>query len=328
MINFQLFLAEEAGRGFIKGSGSEAQRHFDKYIKPHLGSSTPTHTLGKAHGDLEAGAQLRLHSTEDINGKTHAIVSVNGSKQKHTIPVSKLYKPGEAQTNKGFDYENSFIDRMKQHKIMPQEAAGAGFTGGTDFVIHNPKKNTQHKGRAKSSESIFHGETKRDTTAAMGQLTIKHTPERGWHIPDEAREKRPQYAKAIEDAGIIDHMNKHYDPKTSKIETTASGRAKSIFLKHPNLDPAEAYLHDHHVHVLQVGSGYGTYRVGRKDATGHGFPRVTGKGKWTIREKQAGNKSARTVMFQPDGVNGLNKSHINLDDDEHIQKFKKTLGIK
>lgn len=332
MINFKNFntaylLDEEISRGFIKSSGAEAIRHHEKYIKPYIGSETPTHTLGKEHGELEAGTQVKIHGTEDVKGKAHVLVSTGESDKTHLVPVSKLHKPGEVQSNKGFDYENNFIEHMKRHSIMPKEVAGAGFSGGTDFVIQNPKNKSMQRGRVKAHENLFHGETKKDTTAAMGQLTIRFHPDKGWHIPDDAREKRPQYAKAIENAGILDHMNKHYHPDTSKIETTASGRAKSIVLKHPNLDPAESYLQDHHVHVLQVGSGYGTYRVGKKDATGHGFPRITGKGKWTIREKQAGNKNARTVMFQPDGVKGLDKSHINLDDEEHVKSFKKTLGI-
>ena len=136
--------------------------------------------------------------------------------------------------------------------------------------------------------------------------------------------KLRRYAKHIEKSGIIDHMNKHH-PDPEKEHTTESGRAKTIEIKHPNLHPAEGYLKDHHVHVLQVG-GHGTYKVGHKDETGHGLPSISGKGKWRIREKQKGNKSARTVAFHPDGVKGLNKSHVDLDNDEHLHKFKKTLG--
>ncbi len=38
------------------------------------------------------------------------------------------------------------------------------------------------------------------------------------------------------------------------------------------------------------------------DETGHGLPKISGKGVWRIREKQKGNKSARTVAFHPDGL--------------------------
>ena len=121
-------------------------------------------------------------------------------------------------------------------------------------------------------------------------------------------------------------MNKTQDPDKHTIETTASGRAKSITFKHPDLSPAVSYLKDHHVDVLHVVSGYGTYKVNSKDVTDHGLPPIKGKGKFIIREKQAGNKSARTIAFHPDGVKGLEKSHVNLDNDDHLEHFAKTLG--
>jgi len=49
---------------------------------------------------------------------------------------------------------------------------------------------------------------------------------------------------------------------------------------------------------------------------------------WRIREKQRGNKFARTVAFHPDGKKGLNKSTVDLDNDEHLFSFKKTIGHK
>jgi len=240
------------------------------------------------------------------------------------IPISKMHKPGEAPTNKGHDYESKFVDRLKHHGIMPHHLSGAGSTGGTDFAVENRQKKTVHNGTV--SGSLLNGETKDGVTAAMGQLTIHHTKEKGWHIGDAAREKRPLYAKQIEKSGVLAHMNKHFK-NPNKATTTESGRAKTIEIKHPDLDPAHAYLQDHHVHVLQVG-GYGTYSVGKKDETGHGLPNISGKGSWRIREKQKGNKSARTVAFHPDGKSGLNKSTYDLDKDEDLFKFKKTLGHK
>lgn len=38
-------------------------------------------------------------------------------------------------------------------------------------------------------------------------------------------------------------------------------------------------------------------------------------------------KSFRSYLI-PDGTKGLNKSHVNLDKDEDLHKFKKTLGHK
>ena len=105
-------------------------------------------------------------------------------------------------------------------------------------------------------------------------------------------------------------------------KTTETGVINRAFVSVYNLitdsDVVEFYLN--------LNSGFGTYKVGDKDETEHGLPGLSGNGKWTIREKQAGNKSSRTVMFQPDGKKGLNKSHVNLDDDTHLSEFKKTLG--
>ena len=190
----------------------------------------------------------------------------------------------------------------------------------------NKKTNKVHKGKAQSGESVFRGEVKADVSAAMGQLTIRHDPAKGgWHIPEEARAKRPEYAKQIEQAGILEHMNKHHDPDKGVV-TTASGRAQNVVMKHPNMEPANAYLKDHHADFVHVGDGFGTYRVGKRDATGHGLPPLSGTGKWTVRQKQGGNPKSRTVMFQPDGKKGLQKSHVNLENDEHLESFKKTIG--
>lgn len=329
------FLIEEM-RGALTGSGAQGDRHVTQYITPYLPGGEKhdkngTHVLHKDVEGLEAGTTVRLHSHKKINGKHHVEISKPGSRKKYTVPITKLAKPGEAPKNIGHQYESDFIDRMKKHGLMPKEAQGAGSTAGTDFIITNKKKQRTHKGVVNSEENIYHGETKADTTAAFGQLTIRHDPKKGgWHIPDEARAKRPRYAQAIEDAGILDRMNRHYNPDKHEIPTTASGRAKNVTLQHDDLGPAKAYLLDHHVHVLQVGGGYGTYSVHEedKDPTGHGLPPISGMGKWTVREKQLGNKRARTVMFQPDGKKGLDRSHINLDDDEHVQSIKKTLGHK
>ena len=335
MKNLSQFITEEM-RGPLTASGAQGDRHVKQYIKPYLPGEEShdkngTHILNKDVENISAGTMVRLHGHRKINGKHHAEISEPGSRKKYTVPISKLSKPGSVPKNMGHQYESDFIDRMKSHGLMPKEAQGAGSTAGTDFIITNKKKNKQHKGVVNSQENIYHGETKADTTAAFGQLTIRHDPEKGgWHVPDEARAKRPRYAQSIEDAGILKRMNKHYDPDKHKIPTTASGRAQSITLPHDDLGPAKSYLLDHDVHVLQVGSGYGTYSVHEndEDPTGHGLPAISGMGKWTVREKQLGNKRARTVMFQPDGKKGLNRSHINLDDDEHVKSIKKTLGHK
>ena len=320
-------LEEAVGRGVMTAGGRDSERHEKQYIDPHIGSQEYTHELAKPHKDVPAGSKLRILGKERIEGKLHVHTINDATREEHTIPISKIHKPGEAPKNKGLDYETKTFERFQKAGITPLEAKSAGSTGGTDVTIVNKKKKTNHKGRIKHAEDLISGEVKEGVTAAMGQLTIHHdTAKGGWHVGDKARALRPRYAAAIEKAGILEHMNKYYDPDKHKIETTASGRAKSVTIKHPNLDPATEYLHDHHVDILHVGSGYGTYKVGKKDVTGHGLPSIDGRGEFIVREKQAGNKKARTVMFKPDGVKGLTKSHVNLDDDEHLENFAKTLG--
>ena len=321
MKSFKYWLEEADGRGKLTASGKTGEEHLKKYVEPHLNSDKFTHHLAAEHGDMPKGTAVKLSKVEHIKGKIH-VHAEDESGNHHIIPISKLHKPGEAPKNKGHDYETKFVDRLKKHKLMPEHMHGAGSTAGTDFSVENKKKGVFHAGSV--TGKMLNGETKNGTTAAMGQLTIHHTPEKGWHVGEAAKKKRPKYAEQIEKSGILEHMNKHH-PEPHKEESTSSGRAKTIEIKHPNLEPAHAYLKDHHVHVLQVG-GHGTYRVGEKDETGHGLPKISGKGVWRIREKQKGNKSARTVAFHPDGVKGLNKSHVDLDNDEHIHAFKKTLG--
>jgi len=321
--SFKSFL-DNLSEANLSASGTNAEYHAGKYIKPYIGKKN-THKLAAPVEGLSEKRPVTVHGHEIINGRYHAVVNQDGGRKKKVL-FSKLKKPISKTENEGHKYEKDFADRLKNRGIMPKEIQTAGSSAGTDFVAENKNKKVMHTGRVAHDSKVLHqGETKQDVSAAFGQLTIHHTPERGWHISDKARTNRPQYAQEIEKAGILDHMNKH-QPDPEKSPVTASGRAKSVELKHPDLKPAEAYLKDHHVEFLQVGGGYGTYRVGDKDSTGHGLPNITGKGKWTIREKQRGNKKARTVQFRPDGTKGLDRSHINLDQDPHLEDFAKTLG--
>ena len=200
------------------------------------------------------------------------------------------------------------------------EGEAAGFTSGNDFNLINKKNNTKHKGEV-HNESALQGETKAGKTAAFGQLTIAYDKKKGgWHIPDDAHAKRPGYAKHIESKGILEHMNKKHKPTG----LVAGGPlAKNVMFDHDDLEPANAYLNDHHVDVVQVGK-HGTYKVGEKDKTGHGLPKLTGKGQWRVRQKTS-DPLKRTVQFM---VKNADKSHVDLDNDEHLSAMAKTLGHK
>ena len=323
MLSFKHYITEVA----CQASGLEAARHTRKYITPFIGNGQEgTHTIAAKAPGLNVGDNVTIHS-HHINdqGIHHIVVSKPGSSEKITIPTSKVHKVGTKTENKGHKVETKFFQRMQNRGLTPEGAKPAGSTAGSDVPIINKRKRTTHTGRDITDKAEqLNGEVKKDTGAAFGQLTIVHDPERGgWHIPDGARELRPGYASAIEKAGLIEHANKNI-PEPHKAITTASGKAQNITAPHPDLQPAEAYLKDHDVDFLHIGS-HGTFRVGENDVTGHGLPRLTGKGLWTIRQKTSDPRK-RTIQFQPHGSRGLHKSHVNLDNDEHLNAFARTLG--
>jgi len=112
-------------------------------------------------------------------------------------------------------------------------------------------------------------------------------------------------------------LNQHQHPKNA----TPGKKAKDLSLDHPNLDPANSYLKDHHVDVLHVGS-HGTYKVGKEDKTGHGLPEFKGEGRWISKEKHKDDYK-RTIQFS---VRHADKSHVDLGKDEHAHAMAKTLG--
>ena len=324
MHSFKYYITEVA----LRASGREAARDTAKYITPYIGNGQEgTHTIASKvrRTGLDVGDNVTIHSHHvDDRGVHHIVVSKPGSSEKITIPTSKINKVGTNAENKGHRAEATFHERMKKWGLTPPGSKPAGSTAGSDVRIIDKRQNTTHLGRDVTSQANeLNGEVKKDTGAAFGQLTIHHDPLKGgWHIPDRARKKQPKYAAAIEQAGIIDQMNKRV-PDPGKATITNSGRAQTITIPHPDLNPVEAYLQDHHVDFLHVGS-HGTYRVGGSDATGHGLPPITGQGAFDVRDKHQNN--TRTIQFRPRDSRGLNKSHVNLNNDDHLDAFAKTLG--
>lgn len=330
MLSFKTFLFETP----ISSSGQSAERHIKKYIDPHIGSKTPTHTTTKDFGSIKGGSKVRIHKKVQQYHRTLVHVS-DEQGNKETMPVSRLHKPNEGKVkNKGLEFEQKFVEHLKKHGLMHSEAKGAGSTAGNDFHIINRKTGEKlkvrvHEGVHDNSvneevldeDSIHFGETKLDTSAAFGQLTIHHHPKKGWHIPEESRKKRPKYAAAIEKSGVLDAFNKHHKSAPKPEE---GKKAKSFTQKHSDLKPIHAYLADHHVDVVHVGS-HGTYRAGEHDKTGHGLPKMEGHGKWLVRQK-TDNPNHRTVQFSPDGKKGLKPSHVDIMREDHMEAFKKSLG--
>ena len=100
----------DEGRARMASSGVAAEDHLIKYVLPHLNSEQHTHTLATEHEDLPAGSHVKLKSFDVINDKVH-VHAEDQSGNDQLIPLSKLYKPGEAPANRGHDYENKFVDK-------------------------------------------------------------------------------------------------------------------------------------------------------------------------------------------------------------------------
>jgi len=203
---------------------------------------------------------------------------------------------------------------MKKNGLVAKRSKSPGSNVGSDVKIVG-------------KHSTLNGEVKSKMSTNFGQMTIHHNPKKGgWHIPDSSRERSPEFAKEFEKTGIIDHLNKHHDP-SKNIRRTASGRAEELSFHHKNVQPAKAYMKDKNIDFVHVKT-HGTFVGGhKKDVSGMDLPHVSGQGKWTVREKHqsATGKHTRTVRFSPYARN--KKSHVHLDNPEHVEKFKKTLGL-
>ena len=106
------------GRARMASSGAAAEDHLMKYVLPYLNAEGHTHTLAAEHEDLPAGSHVKLKSFDLVNDKLH-VLAEDQTGNDQLIPLSKLYKPGETPANRGHDYENKFVERLKKHGIMP-----------------------------------------------------------------------------------------------------------------------------------------------------------------------------------------------------------------
>lgn len=160
MLRFNRFIQyiEEAldyGNVALSGTGANAKRHAAKYITPHINAQEPTHTIKTAYKGIPAGAEVKVHGHEVVNGKYHAIVSHDGEHK--LVPFSRMYKPrvsysynDEHATKhmwnhsvlhgiKDGDKLANEIEKAKQdpsHPLSFENATGDGFTGKKKLEAH------------------------------------------------------------------------------------------------------------------------------------------------------------------------------------------------
>jgi hypothetical protein len=330
MFDLKKFILEEAKNRFlleaktgIVSSGYKAERHTKKYIVPFIGQKN-THILRRNVPGIDSGSKVTIHSTRVINGIHHAVISSNDGK-KIEVSHSVLDKPSSAVKNTGdagFKKETELGDKLKSHGLMDPETPTAGSsTKYHDFHLISKRKNKRFAGIEKKQ---IGGESKISLKAKMGAISFHHTPEKGWHIKDENRKKKPKFASAIENATVngkplLQHMNEHWgDP-------TKTDKLPNITTDGTDLHPLHAYASDAGVDVLHVHS-HGTFRVGsseKRDRTGLNLPKPEGSGRFTIGPERAGG--AVHGAFRPLSK-GFEKSNVDLMNDEHLNNIKKLLG--
>lgn len=138
MLSFKQFLYEALhyGAQTLKGSGSEGERHAEKYVTPHIGNSDATHVT-KGHGTFAPGTELHVHGYHaDDKGRIHIHVSDTAGNKGH-IPASKIYKPKE-----DFGYNDEHAT-----KHVWNRAVGKGISHDLNKMkadIEDAKTNTKH----------------------------------------------------------------------------------------------------------------------------------------------------------------------------------------
>jgi len=237
------------------------------------------------------------------------------------------------QKNKGFEKEDSLVNHLNKHGIM--KGHGAGASDDNDFHLIDKRKpiSKSDNGTGKNVNKI-QGEHKSSLkTSAFGQITLSRHPQTGeFHISDEARANRPEFAAHVEKAMVtthdgrrirlLDHLNEQ-QPLDYKSKA-GNSKATDIYGEDQDLSPAHAYMRDHHVSVVHI-DGHGTFRAGEsehKDVHGLNLPKFEGKGRFRVRQKTP-DPNKRTIQFS---ALSANKSPLDISTDEGAQSMKKILG--
>jgi hypothetical protein len=203
MLRFKQFISEANLSG-----GAKAESHAKKYIEPFIGQEN-THELDKPFQNISAGSRLTVHGHHYIDGKPHAKVSSEGSKDIFSIPFSKIKKPkikakyndehafkhiwnhGIKSGNFDINHLRDEVEKAKTDTTHPLHIGNIdekGFSGGkrTDAHTNSYYDELHHAANTVSEVAKhphFQDEIKKGTTAEIGGAAkLKRTKEglRSW----------------------------------------------------------------------------------------------------------------------------------------------------
>ena len=337
----------EAKRNNLSGSINDAKsvRHFKNYVAPYMSKehiaksekefgqhvttggfgsahhgthynpeAEHTHTLETAHGPHPAGTKVKV-----TGGHLNDKGIIHLSTEKHgNIPQSKIAKPAElakpAITKTGFDVEHQIA------KNLGTKSAGST-KHAHDFTYGGNHKDAV-KGKIKEvGEPVVRGESKLDR-GKMGEATIKHTPEKGWHISERGNKEVGEHLKKAvhpeSGMNVLEHLNKHHPEGhiNKSVQFNAAPGTAQHYLKTSGSNVL-------HIHNKATNKGT-TFTVGDKNNLkgktnlGHlshaGLEKFNGK----IQVKPT-TTGTSTMVHRP--IESVMRAHANLSA-EHPEKHK------
>ena len=365
MINFKDVrnnLSEAADKmvGTI-GSDKKGLRHLKNYVMPHLSAEGRKKTAASfaehgamdheghgAHHDPKATHNFTLatkqgeHAPGTAVKVTHVTQGANNSLIAHTekhgqVSMAALNKPEglkkAAITREGFDVEGTIA------KHLGTTAAGSTKHG---YDFHYGSGENQVRGKVKhvaevdkktgGASPVVRGESKLDK-GKMGQSTLKHTKERGWHFTNEALAPHMEKAQ-INGKPVLQHMNEHHpDGKIDRpYSIPAPAGMAQHYLKTSNVNTL-------HIHNKKEGHGT-TFTIGEKNTLkgktklGHlhdkDLERLNGTlsiEKTTTGSTQAAHRPKHGVMKEFANMSKTNAAkHRDLTNEQHAHEFKQHLG--
>jgi len=343
------------------GSDKKGLRHLKNYVMPYLSAEgrkktadefaehgsmdheghgthydprvTHNFTLATKQGEHAPGTPVRV---------THVSQGANNSLIAHTehhgqISMAALNKPEglkkPAITREGFDVEGTIA------RHLGTTAAGSTKHG---YDFHYGAGDNEVRGRVKhvpevdkktgGATPVVRGESKLDK-GKMGQSTLKHTKERGWHFTNEALAPHMEKAQ-IDGRPILQHLNEHHPNGVidRPYSIPAPAGMAQHYLKSSNVNTL-------HIHNKKEKRGT-TFTIGNKNSLkgktklGHlsdnDLERLNGTlsiEKTTTGSTQAAHRPKQGVMKEFANMSHTNPTkHRDLTNEQHAHEFKQHLG--